>query len=162
MHKQLVSGIFLVVIAFGLGWLVNNSYTKEKTKDRSGTMLYQEQGEFDPDVSSILAVKVTQETPKSLFLEVEYNYAENDVGKSQIFVLPDMPYWAQRPVYVRPGRHNTTVVIDLNYTTMEKKGLKTTTSTYLTASIEGYTENKYLGRIESHQIPFKKVWALDE
>lgn len=138
-----------------------HSANELKNANRTGAILFRDSTPFDPNVSSILSVTVAHESAKSLTLSVEYNAAESESVDAQIFVLPDMPYWAQRPAVIKRGRNTTTVIVDLNYVDMEKKAVTEAVSTYLSAYVETYSEGRASGPIAEQQIPFKKVWVLE-
>lgn len=89
-------------------------------------------------------------------MEVDYNFAEIDAGRSQIFVLPDIAYWSHSYAFVQLGRHQVSIVVDLSTDKMKADGVSSVVSSRLSASIARYTETAYLGEITANHIPYKK------
>lgn len=121
-------------------------------------ILYRDAGVLDRFKSKIIVVKLVQETGRSLILDVEYNFVATDAGRSQIFALPDMPYWSHTVAYAQPGHNTANVVVDLNVEKMQAEGVRSVTSSRLSTSIARYSETAYLGEIGTRHIPFHKRW----
>lgn len=118
-------------------------------------------GNHEQQPMRVNRIKVLQEGPDSLLLEVDYAY-EGAVPASEVklFVGLGSPYLYLGSDQVHPGQGSMRLAIGMIETDMKAAGVDRFDTQLLRLAFEHYPPGAYKGVLATTVVPFAKSWAM--
>lgn len=171
-NKQHIVQIVLVVVAFVTGWFSHQllqPFFNQTAIASPGVVLDDQVVVFKaPDTEQhhqqpirIDTVKVLQQSPDALLLELDYHYSSPiPANEVKIFVGMFSAYLYLGDAVVQQGAGTARMHMSLIDSKMQEDGIKHFRTETMQISFQHYAPDGYKGVLTNTDIPFVKEWAL--
>ncbi len=171
-NKQQMIQILLVVVAFVAGWFSHQllqPFFSQTTIASPGEVLDDQVVVFKaPDTEQhrqqpirINAVKVLQQSPDALLLELDYHYSSPiPANEVKIYVGMFSSYLYLGDSVVQQGAGIARMHMSIIDSKMQEDGIKNFRTETMQISFQHYAPDGYKGVLTGTDIPFTKEWAL--